>query len=94
MMMVLLDTQMVIWALLDAPKLPLAGRKRIADASAIYVSSVSLWEIVMKASAGPKKPISAAIAVKLGKLYGRGGGLWIRMQKAYGLWHAEREVDG
>ena len=50
--MVLLDTQMVIWALLDAPKLPLAGRKRIADASAIYVSSVSLWEIGMKASAG------------------------------------------
>jgi PIN domain nuclease of toxin-antitoxin system len=51
-MMLLLDTQMVIWAILDAPKLPVAGRKWIADASAIYVSSVSLWEIGMKATAG------------------------------------------
>jgi len=43
-MMLLLDTQMVIWAALDAPRLPAAARQRIANASAVYVSSVSLWE--------------------------------------------------
>lgn len=40
-----------------------------------------------------RKPLSAAVAVRLGKLLGRGGGLWIRMQSAHDLWRAEREVD-
>src|ERR1700738_2799220 len=50
-MMLLLDTQIVIWAAFDAPKLPAAARQRIANASTVYVSSVSLWEIGMKVSA-------------------------------------------
>jgi PIN domain nuclease of toxin-antitoxin system len=41
-MMLLLDTQIVIWAALDVPKLPAAARQRIAKASTVYVSSVSL----------------------------------------------------
>ena len=49
-MMLLLDTQMAIWAALDAPKLPAAARQLIAKAGAVYVSSVSLWEIGMKVS--------------------------------------------
>ena len=54
-MMLLLDTQMAIWAALDSPKLPVAARQWIAKASAIYVSSVSLWEIGMKVSTGKLK---------------------------------------
>jgi PIN domain nuclease of toxin-antitoxin system len=49
-MMLLLDTQIVIWAALDVPKLPAAARQRIVKARTVYVSSVSLWEIGMKAS--------------------------------------------
>src|SRR5262252_878130 len=54
-MMLLLDTQMVIWATLDVAKLPAAARQRIANANVVYVSAVSLWEIGMKVSAGKLK---------------------------------------
>jgi PIN domain nuclease of toxin-antitoxin system len=54
-MMLLLDTQIVIWAVLDSPKLPAAARQQIARADAVYVSSVSLWEIGMKVSVGRLK---------------------------------------
>jgi PIN domain nuclease of toxin-antitoxin system len=58
-MMLLLDTQMVIWAAVENPKLPAAARQKIANASAIYVSAVSLWEIGMKMSTGKLKlPVS------------------------------------
>jgi plasmid maintenance system antidote protein VapI len=30
-----------------------------------------------------QKPVSPAIAVKLGKLFGDGAGIWLRMQAAY-----------
>jgi plasmid maintenance system antidote protein VapI len=29
----------------------------------------------------------------LGKLFGDGAGIWVRMQAAHDTWHAEREVD-
>jgi plasmid maintenance system antidote protein VapI len=37
--------------------------------------------------------VSAALAVRLGALLGNGAGLWLRMQGAYDVWHAEHEVD-
>ena len=40
-----------------------------------------------------RKPISPAVAVQLGKLFGDGAGVWVRMQAAYDTWHAEREED-
>jgi PIN domain nuclease of toxin-antitoxin system len=64
-MMLLLDTQMVMWAALDARKLPAAARQRIASASAVYVSAVSLWEIGMKVSAGKLKLSMADLEAKL-----------------------------
>jgi addiction module HigA family antidote len=42
---------------------------------------------------GEQKPVSPEVAVRLGKYFGNGAGLWLRMQTAYDLWHAEREVD-
>lgn len=39
------------------------------------------------------KPVSPAVAVRLGKLFGNGAGLWVRMQGAHDTWRAEREVD-
>jgi PIN domain nuclease of toxin-antitoxin system len=64
-MMLLLDTQMVMWAALDARKLPAAARQRIANASAVYVSAVSLWEIGMKVSTGKLKLSMADLEAKL-----------------------------
>jgi len=63
--MLLLDTQVVIWAALDTLKLPAAARQRIANASAIYVSSVSLWEIGMKVSAGKLKLSMSELETRL-----------------------------
>jgi plasmid maintenance system antidote protein VapI len=37
--------------------------------------------------------VSPAIAVRLGKLFGDGAGIWTRMQAAYDTWHAERTED-
>jgi len=54
-MMLLIDTQIAIWVAVDLPKLPAAARQRIANASVVYVSAVSLWEISMKVSAGKLK---------------------------------------
>lgn len=40
-----------------------------------------------------KHGITAEMAVKLGYVLGNGPGIWLRMQEAYDLWHAERNVD-
>lgn len=39
-----------------------------------------------------KSPVSAKMAVRLGKFCGNGPRLWMNMQSAYDLWHAEREL--
>ena len=33
------------------------------------------------------------VAVRLGKLFGDGAGVWVRMQAGHDTWHAAREVD-
>jgi addiction module HigA family antidote len=37
-----------------------------------------------------RKPIRPDTAVKIGKYLGNGGGLWLRMQAAYDLYHTEK----
>lgn len=51
-MMLLIDTHIAVWVALGLPKLPAAARQCIANASVVYVSAVSLWEIGMKVSTG------------------------------------------
>jgi PIN domain nuclease of toxin-antitoxin system len=64
-MMLLLDTQMVIWAAFDDARLPAAARQKIANARAIYVSAVSLWEIGMKVSTGKLRLSMADIEARV-----------------------------
>ena len=40
-----------------------------------------------------RKPVSPEMAARLGKLFGNGPGLWLRLQAAHDAWHVEREVD-
>jgi len=48
-MRLLLDTHIVIWALANDPNLPKKARELILDeGNDIYVSVVSLWEVVVK----------------------------------------------
>ena len=60
-MKILLDTHVLIWALEDSPRLPLAIRNAIIDENnQIYVSAISLWEIAIKHKNKPQQmPYSA-----------------------------------
>ncbi|OPL13044.1 MAG: XRE family transcriptional regulator [delta proteobacterium ML8_D] len=37
-------------------------------------------------------PITTDMALRIGKFAGNGPGLWLRMQQAYDLWHAEQRM--
>lgn len=40
-----------------------------------------------------RKPVTPPVAARLGRLFGNGPGLWLRLQANHDAWHAEREVD-
>ena len=75
-------------ALLREDVLPGAGRPKAEIARMLGLSRQHLYDILEE-----KKPVSATVAVRLGKLFGGGALAWLRMQAAYDAWHAEREVD-
>jgi addiction module HigA family antidote len=39
-----------------------------------------------------KAGVTPEMALRLGKFCGNGPGIWLRMQEAYDLWHAERAL--
>jgi PIN domain nuclease of toxin-antitoxin system len=60
---VLLDTQLLLWSLADAKRLPARARQMIEEAE-VYVSAASIWEIAIKVSLGklsadPRQVLSA-----------------------------------
>jgi antitoxin HigA-1 len=75
-------------ALLRDDIIPATGRTKAEIAGLLGISRQHLYDILQE-----KKPVSAATAVRLGKLFGDGAGIWIRMQGAYDAWHAERTED-
>lgn len=55
-MMILADTHILIWVLLDNEKLPARVRTLLSDPeNEVYFSAVSVWEIAMKHAAHPKE---------------------------------------
>jgi addiction module HigA family antidote len=75
-------------ALLRDEMIPATGRSKVEIAGLIGISLQHLYDILNE-----RKPVSPAVAVRLGKLFGDGAGGWTRMQAAYDTWHAEREED-
>ncbi|WP_281827229.1 type II toxin-antitoxin system VapC family toxin [Jannaschia rubra] len=52
-MRLLLDTQIVLWSVLDDPRLTPACRDALSDrAHALHVSAVSVWEVAIKTGLG------------------------------------------
>jgi PIN domain nuclease of toxin-antitoxin system len=54
-MRLLLDTQIVYWFFYEPQNVPNAARQLMADAEAVYVSSVSIWEMAIKVRIGKMK---------------------------------------
>ena len=67
---------------------PDLGRTKSEIAGLLGVSRKHLHAIV----AG-RASVSPDTAARLGKLFGNGPGIWLRLQAAHDAWRAEREVD-
>jgi antitoxin HigA-1 len=68
--------------------IPATGRSKSEIARLLGISRQTLYEIINGA-----RPITPSIAARLGKLFGDGPGIWLRMQAAHDAWVAEREID-
>ena len=68
--------------------IPATGKSKTEIARLLGISRQHLYDILRE-----KKPVSPDMAARLGKLFGDGPAIWLRMQAAYDAWHAEREVD-
>ncbi|KAB8033616.1 type II toxin-antitoxin system VapC family toxin [Fluviispira multicolorata] len=51
-MKILLDTQIIIWILEDSDKLSKKARKILDNADEVFISSVSVWEMMIKMNLG------------------------------------------
>lgn len=74
-------------AILRDDVLPALGLSVSEAARQLRVSRQMLHSILAERSA-----VSPEMAVRLGRFCGNGSGLWLRMQVAYDLWHAERRL--
>lgn len=68
--------------------IPATGLSKTEIARLLGISRQTLYDIINQ-----RQPVTPAIAVRFGKLFGDGAGVWIRMQAAYDTWHAERDID-
>src|SRR5262249_2402326 len=75
-------------ALLREDVIPATGRTKTEIAHLLGISRQHLYDILRE-----RKPVSPAVAVRLGKLFGDGAGIWVRMQAAFDTWNAERKED-
>ena len=64
------------------------GRTKSEIAGMLGISRQQLHSIL----AG-RKPVTPETAARLGKLFGNGPGIWLRLQASHDAWHAAREVD-
>ncbi|HZQ11370.1 MAG TPA: HigA family addiction module antitoxin [Pseudolabrys sp.] len=67
--------------------IPVTGKSKSEIAALLGISRQHLYDILRE-----RKPVTPAVAVRLGKLFGDGAGVWVRMQGAHDTWHAEREL--
>ena len=68
--------------------LPALSMSKTAVAEALGISRQTLYDILNE-----KQPVTAEMAVRLGKLFGNGGSFWANLQRSHDLAVAERTVD-
>lgn len=67
--------------------LPALGKSKTAIAALLGVSRQTLYEVLNE-----RQPVTANLAVRLGKLCGDGADIWLRLQQIYDREIAEREL--
>lgn len=75
-------------ALLREDILPALGRAKTEIAELLGISRQTLYDILNE-----KQPVTANMALRLGKLCGNGPHLWLNLQTRYDLEKAAQEVD-
>ena len=70
--------------------LPALGLSVLDAAAKLGVTRQTVHRIIARDN---PRPVTPEMAVRLGKLVGNGPRLWLNLQGAYDLWHAERRVD-
>ena len=73
--------------LLREEVLPALGRPKAEIARLLRISRQTLHDILQE-----RRPITPAMALRIGKLCGNGPDLWINMQRSYDLEIAEKEL--
>lgn len=68
--------------------LPAIPASKVDIAAALGISRQSLYDILSE-----KQPVTPGMAVRLGVVFDTSSASWLKMQVAYDLWHAEREID-
>ncbi len=74
-------------AILREDVLPALGVSKAEFARSIHVSRQMLYDILNEA-----RPITTAMALRLGKVLGNGPNVWIGMQQKYDLFHTEQDM--
>jgi len=74
-------------AILREDILPALGLSVSETARQLGITRQTLHRIMAE-----KVSVTPEMAVRLGRFCGNGPGLWLRMQQAYDLWHAKREL--
>lgn len=75
-------------ALLREIVLPAVPLPKTEIARALGISRQSLYDILAE-----RQPVTPAMAVRLGTYFGDSAAVWLNMQTAYDLWHAQHDVD-
>ena len=68
--------------------LPALSMSETALAAALGISRQTLYDILCE-----RRPVTAGMAVRFGKLFGNGPGFWVNLQGAYDMERARRAVD-
>ena len=69
-------------------------REEVLPALGLSVSEAARRLGISRQQLAGTHPITTEMALRLGKLAGNGPALWLRMQQAYDLWHAEQRLQG
>ena len=73
--------------LLREDVIPALGRPKAEIARLLCISRQTLYDLLNE-----RQPITANLALRIGKLTGTSGESWLRLQQAYDIKHAEQEL--